>query len=192
MNRHVRTYRRLLRVYPDEFRSSYADEMTRLFADQLVDAKGSLGSFAVARLWVATLLDLFVTAPGHHLQKEALVLQPADVPSTGPAHRQPVGPASAPKVLLGLLPLWLFAFFELAAPGFMEPALANPPSVLGVPAGVVPLSIALVLTGLGVVGLRRVSTTTGAGIVFLCLTVPAALAVVLTPAMVLVLQNAAA
>lgn len=190
MNRHTTIYRRLLRAYPDDFRSTYADEMTRLFAEQVLDARASPSSLAVIRLWAATLVDLLVTAPGHHLQKEALMLQPADVPSGGPA-LQRVGPALGPKLVLGLLPLWLFIFFRVAAPGFMEPAFSNPPSVMGLPAGFVPLAIAFVLTGLGVLGLRRVSTTTAAGLVFLAFTIPAVLAIVLTPAMVLVLQNAA-
>lgn len=94
-----------------------------------------------------------------------------------------------PKVLLGLLPVWLLVLFLLAAPEFMEPAFTNPPAALGVPLGLVPLAIALVLTVIGVVGLRRMSSTAASTAVFLSLTVPAALVIVLTPAMALVLSN---
>jgi hypothetical protein len=163
--------------------------MTRLFADQLRDAAASGQVFAVARLWSASLIDLLMTAPGHHLRKESPVVQPVDVASNGPAGGQPIGLAQGSKVLLGLLPLWLLVFFQLVAPGFMEPAFANPPAVLGMPAGLVPLSVALALTAMGIVGLRRVSSTQATMLVFLFSTVPATFAIVLTPAMVLVLQN---
>jgi len=189
MNRHVRTFRHLLRAYPSEFRLRYADEMTRLFADQLRDAAGSQEAFAVARLWTASVLDLLMTAPGHHIRKESAVTQPAELASNGPLSDQPIRPGQGLKLLLGLLPLWLLVFFQLAAPGYMEPAFANPPGVLGMPAGLVPLAVALSLTALGLVGLRRVSSTPAATFVFLVSTVPATFAVVLTPALVLVLQN---
>lgn len=189
MNRQVRIFRRLLRAYPSEFRLRYADEMTQLFADQLRDAACSQEALAVARLWTANLLDLLMTAPGQHIRKEAPVAQPVKLASNGPLRDQPSQPAQGLKLLLGLLPVWLLVFFQLAAPGYMEPAFANPPGVLGMPAGLVPLAVALSLTAVGVVGLRRVSSTPAATLVFLVSTVPATFAVVLTPALVLILQN---
>jgi hypothetical protein len=189
MNRHVWMFRRLLRAYPSDFRLRYGDEMTRLFADQLRDAAGSQQAFAVARLWTASLIDVLMTAPGHHIGKEAPVAQPVDLASGAPAHGRSISPTQGLKLLLGLLPLWLLVVFQLAAPGYMEPAFANPPAVLGMPAGLVPLSVALALTAVGVVGLRRVSSTLAVTLVFLVSTVPAIFAVVLTPALVLILQN---
>ena len=189
MNRHVRVFRGLLRAYPDVFRSDYGDEMTRLFADQVRDAQGSGRPLGVARLWADSLVDVLMTAPSHHLRKEERVPQPVDLPSGGLAGGERRGMGQGPKVLLGLLPLWLLVFSLLAAPGFMEPAFANPPAALGVPLGLVLLAIALALTAIGVVGLRRVSSPAAASAIFLCFTVPAVLVIVLTPAMVLVVQN---
>ena len=189
MNRHVRMFHGLLRAYPDAFRSVYADEMTRLFADQVRDAQGSGRPLAVARLWADSLVDVLMTVPGHHLRKEERVPQPVDVPSGRLAGGERRGMGQGPKVLLGLLPLWLLVFFLLAAPGFMEPAFEKAPTVLGAPLGLVLLAIAMALTAIGVAALRRVSSPAAASAVVLCFTVPAILLIVLTPATVLVVLN---
>lgn len=115
--------------------------------------------------------------------------QPVDLPSGGLAGGERRGMGQGPKVLLGLLPLWLLVFSLLAAPGFMEPAFENPPAVLGAPLGLVLLAIAMALTAIGVAALRRVSSPAAASAVVLCFTVPAILLIVLTPATVLVVLN---
>ncbi len=189
MNRHVRVFEWLLRAYPEPFRSAYAIEMTRLFADQLRDATESGASFAVARVWVDSLIDVLMTAPGQHLQKEARVPQPVDLPSGHPADSRPAGLGQGPRMLLGLLPVWLLMFLAIGAPGFMDPAFANPPSVVGLPVGVIALAMALGVTAAGVVLLRSASSMAAATAVFLLLVVPATLVVLMTPALILVLIN---
>jgi hypothetical protein len=189
MNRHIRLFRRLLRVYPPEFRSAYGDEMTRLFAEQLSDATASRRPLAVTRLWVDNVIDVLMTAPDQHLRKEQPVVQPVNLPSGGPVGGRRIGSAEAPKILLGLLPVWLLLFFQLAAPGFLEPAFRDPPGIMGAPAGLFVLAVVAVLTVVGVVALRRVSSTQAVTLVLLGLTAPAVLALVLTPAFVLILAN---
>ena len=39
--------------------------------------------------------------------------------------------------VVGFLPIGLAGFLFIAAPGFMQPMFANPPGILGLPAGVV-------------------------------------------------------
>jgi hypothetical protein len=51
----------LLHLYPADFRRDYADELTLLFGD-LQRAAATQGAPALARLWLAVLLDLLVTA----------------------------------------------------------------------------------------------------------------------------------
>lgn len=189
MSRQVRLFRGLLRIYPASFRAEYADEMTRLFAEQLDDARRSTTPLGALRLWVGSVADLLLTAPGHHFRTEEPMPRPVDV---GPAHGsvQPTHrPQPGPMIALGLLPLWLWAFFAVLAPGFMEPAFLNPPAILGLPLGLVIFVVALVWAAVGVFVLWRTASTVAALFAFLVFTVPSTFMVFLTPALVLVFFN---
>ena len=54
------------------------------------------------------------------------------------------------------LPIGLAAFLFVAAPGFMEPMFANPPSILGLPAGVIILLFGGFMMFLGFLAIRRI------------------------------------
>jgi len=54
------------------------------------------------------------------------------------------------------LPISLAAFLFVAAPGFMEPMFANPPSILGLPAGVVILMFGGFMMFMGFLAIRRI------------------------------------
>ena len=59
MTRHTlgaRVYRRLLRLYPREFRDEYGAEMARLYQDRARDE-------GVVSLWLAVLADVFRSVP---------------------------------------------------------------------------------------------------------------------------------
>jgi hypothetical protein len=189
MTRHERIYRRLLRVYPDDFRAQYGAEMTRLFGDQLRDAQSSGRPTAIASLWLRSIGDLVASAPQHHLEKERLVPQPVDV-STGttlvPERRHP---DRLRRVLLGLLPLWIVILRLIANPGSMDPLFEKPPEAFGLPAGIVWLGGAFAVMALGVAVLWRTTSNGAAFVVLTFLTMPAAAATVLAPAIVLVMQN---
>jgi putative ABC transport system permease protein len=66
MPRSDRFFRRLLRLFPAEFRSDFGDDMARTFEDQrdAVAARG--GSMAHWRLWKDTVLGILTTAPREH------------------------------------------------------------------------------------------------------------------------------
>lgn len=67
-----RLYRRLLRVYPAEFRARFADEMVQLFNDQLREARtGRTAGSAV--VWLRSLGDLVVTSTSEHLRRDRTV-----------------------------------------------------------------------------------------------------------------------
>jgi tight adherence protein B len=54
------------------------------------------------------------------------------------------------------LPIGIAAFLFVAAPGFMKPMFANPPAILGLPAGVVILMIGGFMMFLGFLAIRRI------------------------------------
>jgi tight adherence protein B len=58
--------------------------------------------------------------------------------------------------VVGFLPIGLAAFLFIAAPGFMEPMFANPPEVLGLPAGVVILIFGGFMMFMGFMFIRRI------------------------------------
>jgi putative ABC transport system permease protein len=66
MARGDRIFRRLLRLFPAEFRSDFGHDMTRTFEDQrdAVSARG--GNMAHVRLWKDTVLGILATAPREH------------------------------------------------------------------------------------------------------------------------------
>lgn len=188
MNRQVRVYRRLLRLYPEHFRSGYADEMTRLFADQLLDAKASDEPFAVASLWIRSVVDLVSTAPGHHIRREQPVPQPVDMPATATLTDRPAM-NRAPRVLIGLLPLWVLLFLLVVARNFMAPLLMNPPETFGLPGGLVILAITLAVMAIGVVILSRTSSTKAAIVALLGFTAPSVILLIMAPALILAIVD---
>jgi hypothetical protein len=189
MNRHSRVYRALLRLYPETFRHDYGDEMARLFDEQLRDSRAASGRKAIAGLWARVIADVLATAPRQHLSREGHVPEPIIAgPATG---RVLVGGDTkhGPRLVVGLLPLWVLIFFSFAAPGFMDPMYANPPSIAGLPAGVVLIAVALFLTIVGVEITRRVESEIALAFVWLLVTVPATALILFGPAAILVVLN---
>ena len=58
--------------------------------------------------------------------------------------------------VVGILPIGLAAFLFIAAPGFMDPMFANPPEVLGLPAGVIILVFGGIMMFIGFMLIRRI------------------------------------
>jgi hypothetical protein len=70
-----RVYAGLLRLYPGEFRRRYADEMVRLFGDQLRDARERRRPGGMAATWLRSLIDLVANAIGEHVRKDRTMAQ---------------------------------------------------------------------------------------------------------------------
>jgi putative ABC transport system permease protein len=66
MLRGDRFFRRLLRLFPAEFRSDFGDDMTQTFKDQRDDVAARGGTVAQLRLWKDTVLGVLTTAPREH------------------------------------------------------------------------------------------------------------------------------
>jgi putative ABC transport system permease protein len=60
-----RAFKTLLRMLPAEFRGDYEREMSATFRAERRDAGGPL---SVTRVWLATIADVFRTAPAEHLE----------------------------------------------------------------------------------------------------------------------------
>jgi hypothetical protein len=93
--------------------------------------------------------------------------------------------------VLTSLPFVLTVALMVLASGYLDPLFANPPAIAGLPMGVVFLFIALVWAVLGVLvvwGARSTARIIGALLVF---TLPASMAIILGPAVILIIQNLA-
>ncbi len=108
---HERVYRRLLRLYPAEFRARFADEMVQLFSDQLRDARTDGLQAGTARTWLSTLGDLAVTAVSEDSRRDRTV-----------GHSLAASPSTSSRMLglVGILggAFLLAAFVIDIAPGF--------------------------------------------------------------------------
>ncbi len=103
------------------------------------------------------------------------------------------GPKAMPnaigRVLLGLLPLWILLIRLITDPWSMFPVRANPSAAVGFPAGILLVGAALAVMAIGVVVMRRASSTRSELLAFLGLTVPAAALLLLAPALGLIIEN---
>ena len=66
MSRADRIFRRLLRLFPAEFRGDFGDDMAATFTDQRRDALARGGAMGAVRLWWDTLRGIATTAPREH------------------------------------------------------------------------------------------------------------------------------
>src|SRR5919201_710051 len=66
MSRSDRIFRRLLRLFPAEFRGDFGDDMAQTFHDHHDDALSGGGTGALLRLWWETIRGILTTAPREH------------------------------------------------------------------------------------------------------------------------------
>jgi len=67
VSRAERIFRRLLRLFPADFRGDFGDDMTAAFRDQRRDVLARGGAVSAMRLWWDTLHGVLTTAPREHL-----------------------------------------------------------------------------------------------------------------------------
>jgi predicted permease len=66
-SRSERVFRRLLRLFPAEFRGDYGDDMAATFREQRRDVLARDGRIGAVQLWSETLRGILTTAPREHL-----------------------------------------------------------------------------------------------------------------------------
>lgn len=66
--RHVRVYRRLLRLYPASFRREYGVAMVQVFTDCLREDTRDRRRAALTRVWVHVLRDLALSVPNQRIE----------------------------------------------------------------------------------------------------------------------------
>jgi hypothetical protein len=161
--------------------------MTRVFAQQIHYARVTEGWAGVLRVWIRSLADLLATAPAEHMQDEELVSSPAGF------RQKPtvVQPKRLPGlwILLGVLPAWVALFLLVAAPNYSSAIFLTPPAILGLPAGLVVATFAILWAVIGFVVIVNASSMTVRIVAFMLFTVPTSLVLLLVPGMILVLIN---
>jgi hypothetical protein len=161
--------------------------MISLFREQLRDARSSGERKQIASLWARCLVDLVVTVPKQHFEKERRVSQVAEGSPVVLVQVRPGSSTQTRRVLLALLPLWVLLVRSIFAPGANEPLFANPPAVLGLPAGLVLLAFSFVLMAVGVVVMARTTSMRSAIYTFAFVIAPATGLVLLAPAIILLI-----
>jgi hypothetical protein len=187
MNRHERIYRRLLRLYPADFRARFGNEMISLFREQLRDARSSGERNQIASMWARCLVDLVVTIPKQHFERERQVAQVAEGSPVALVQVRPRSPIRTRRVLLSLLPLWVVLVRSIVAPGANEPLFANPPAMFGLPLGFPLLALAFSVMAIGVVVTARATSMRSTIFTFAFLTAPAIALAALAPAIILLI-----
>lgn len=101
--------------------------------------------------------------------------------SSGPGRAALAWVAAAVPVAMSVI--------ELVRPTYFGPMGYEPPTILGIPAGLVITAIALAWGALGGVIVARSRSRLALPLVLLLITLPACAVVILAPAIVLILQN---
>jgi hypothetical protein len=191
VTRQEHAYRHLLRLYPATFRDRYEAEMVTLFLDQLRDENAPAKPTASAARWLGTLVDIAKTAPLEHLRREAYVPNPVDPASIRLADAAERSPGARAGYALTSVPIILTVVAMVVAPGFMDPLFANPPAIGGLPAGVALLFIFLVWAVMGILVVRGARSNARVLLALAVFTLPASIAIILGPALILIIQNLA-
>lgn len=189
MTRSERIYRKLLLAYPRSFRARYEEEIVRLFLDQLRDTASADHAGERAALWARSVADIASSAPSEHLRKESTVakrVDPGSVDLTISPER--TGPTRIGYALASI-PFVAIVFGATLASGFFEPVFANPPEILGLPAGIVLLFAVAVWASLAFVVIRAFRSWFGVALGLLVFTVPSIVAILFLPAAILIVLN---
>ena len=91
--------------------------------------------------------------------------------------------------VIASIPFVLIVVAQIVAPGFLEPIFANPPEILGLPAGIVMLFLTVIWASLAFVVIRAMPSRSGIALGLLVFTVPAIIAIVYIPATILIVLN---
>jgi hypothetical protein len=100
------------------------------------------------------------------------VPRPVDPVSVSLADGPAVNRLGPTGYAIALVPLWVGILLGLFAAGYMEPVFANPPQIVGLPAGMVVVFIAGLLMAFGVLAMRATTSQVLRSAAFLLFTVP--------------------
>jgi hypothetical protein len=163
--------------------------MVRLFLDQLRDADGADQPGEHAALWVRNVADIASSAPSEHLRKESPVAKRVDPGSVAlVASSERSGPRRLGYAIASL-PFALILLVPIIAPGYFEPVFANPPEIVGLPAGVIVLFLAASWASIAFLAVRETRSGIGIALALLAFTVPSTMVIILVPAVILALLN---
>jgi hypothetical protein len=110
----VRVYRLLLNAYPAKFQKEYGSHMAQVFQDSCLRVMRQGGKAGMARLWMATLLDLIQSVISEHARREIQMkkeMKPEDIRKAGW-----VLMLATPAFILGVF--WETSVYDLWIIGF--------------------------------------------------------------------------
>lgn len=102
---------------------------------------------------------------------------------------KPAAPAGSRVYLLGFIPLALFVFLAIAAPGFFAPMIDTTVPTGGASLGIPLLLLTAGLMLAGVLVMRRFPTVLGVAVGLIVFTFASLLLVIIGPAICLIAQN---
>ena len=91
--------------------------------------------------------------------------------------------------VIACLPFVVLGILAAIAPTFLDPISANPPALLGLPAGIVVLGLGLVWGALAFVVIWATSSRIGVLVAQLFFTMPALFTIILTAPLILIVQR---
>ena len=97
-------------------------------------------------------------------------------------------PGVTVRVGLGLIPAWILLIAAVWSPTTIEPLGDNPPSIAGLPLGILIIAAALLLMTVGLLGLRGTSSATSMVVWLSISTAPSAALILVTPVLIRLLE----
>src|SRR6478735_6616389 len=91
--------------------------------------------------------------------------------------------------VIACLPFVVLGILAAIAPTFLDPISANPPALLGLPAGIVVMGLGLVWGALAFVVIWATSSRIGVLVAQLFFTMPALFTIILTAPLILIVQR---
>jgi hypothetical protein len=104
---------------------------------------------------------------------------------------KPEPPLPVTWIVLALLPLWLLLVLAIAAPKFVSVLFDNPPSLLGLPLGIVLVGAGVAWAMVGAIAVTVVSSSFVRAAVLALTMLPALFVVIFAPAAVIVAKTLA-
>ena len=106
-----------------------------------------------------------------------------------PANTAGQGRAQIAVRLVAFTPLWVLLIVAFTSRTYFQPLFASPPSIVGIPLGAVIDAVAMLWMLIGVVLIWDARSPAVQTLVLVLFTIPATVAVVFSPAVVLIILN---
>jgi hypothetical protein len=170
-------YRLLLRAYPASFRAEYEREMVWAFEQQLARSRTRLDRLV---LFAGVAVDLVISAGKERASSPGAAMQPIEG-RVADMSLQPVYRSSREARLSALTPLWAGIPVMALIPGSLDMLTTKPPDIIGIPAALVFVVVALLWAAFGAFVVWHARYPVVVAIAIAIFAVPASLVLALAP-----------